>query len=152
MSGKAIIIAANPTFGLRGNVEEHIKHADKHGKVFWHLTPPGNRDISWVHPDIKKGYFYISGTDEVVYKFFIEEDTRKISEYKEANLENKVKKYIPPFRQNRWDENANRYALLIKNITRIDTEIPLSEFNVVNTGASAQKVRNYIIVYDREVL
>jgi len=149
MSDKAIIIAANPNYGDGGKVNKHIEHAEINGKVFWHLVPPGDRDISWAHPGIRKGYFYISGTDEVVYKFFIE-DARRISEYKDANLEDKMKKYIPEFRENRWKENANRYALLIKNINKINP-MRLDQFKLAATGKDVKRIMNYVIVFDKPI-
>ncbi len=153
MSDKAIIIAANSIYGEGGNVETHKRYAENNGKVFWYLVPPGRRDIPWANPDIKKGYFYISGTGEVKYKFLID-DARRISDFKNSNLENKVTKYIPEFRQYTWNDPDRNYfyALLIRNISRIDPGIPLYKFRLVNTGSPAQRVMNYIIVYDRAVL
>jgi hypothetical protein len=148
MSAEAIIIAVNQNYEDNGNITKHIEHAKNNDKVFWHLVPPGDRDISWAHPDIIKGYFFISGTNKIKYSFTIE-NVRKISEYKTANLESKVKDYIPKSRQERWDDNANRYAVLIKNIIKLEHEIPLNGFELVSTHRSVKRIMNYVIVFDK---
>ena len=152
MSDKAIIIAVNPLSGNNGDVEAHIKHAEKVGKVFWHLVPTGDRDIPWpeANEEIRKGYFYISGTNKIKYKFLIEK-VRRISEYKAEKLEDKVKDYILNSRQNRWDENANRYAVLITNIIKLENEIPLDAFQLVSTHQSVRRIMNYVIVFDEPI-
>jgi len=149
MSDKAIIIAANPKHGDGGDVEVHIRYAERYDKVFWDLTPPGQHDTEWANPEIRKGYFYISGTGEVKYKFLIE-DARRISEFKSSNLWDNVKKYVPDFRMNGW-KNPNTgywYGLLIKNIVKIPG-ISLDKFELANSNKPVERVQNYVIVLDR---
>jgi len=152
MSNKAIIIAANTELrDYLGNVEKHKEWADLHnGKVFWNLIPPGRRHIPWKNIDIKRGYFYISGSNEIQYKFFIER-AGTISEFKKQNLWNNVKMFIPDFRVEQWTDSGYDYfyALLIRNIEKIDP-IQLDNFQVINTGGYAQRVMNYIIIANRQ--
>lgn len=150
MSNKAIIIAANPEINDDlGNVEKHKEHAEQVGKVFWDLVPPGQREISWKHPEIQNGYFYISGTGKIQYKFLIDK-AGTVSEFKKSSLWDDEKKFIPKkIRNEQWEKYSYDYffALLIKNIVKIDP-ISLEEFQLVNTGESAKRVMNYIIVKD----
>lgn len=152
MSDKAIIIAANlELHDHLGNVESHKKWANNNDKVFWFLVPPGRRKVPWKHKvDVTKGYFYISGTREVQYKFLIE-DARTISEFKKPSLLNNVEKFVPDFRMKYWDGSncGYFYALLIKNIRKIH-EIPLCEFELINPCKPVERVQNYVIVQDKQ--
>jgi hypothetical protein len=150
MSNEAIIIAANiELHDNLGDVEEHKKLADKNGKVIWDIVPPGRRDIPWRHSEIRIGYFYISGTNEIQYKFLIE-DVKKISEFKNPKLWSSIKKFVPDFRMEYWKDSNDDYlyAFLIKNITKIHP-IPLQNFKLINTGGYAERVMNYVIVMDK---
>ncbi len=148
MSEEAIIIAANTEMRDHGNVEKHKEHADLFGKVFWNLFPPGNNKISWKHPGIKKGYFYISGTGKIQYTFLIEK-AGTVSEFKKSNL---WKDFIPEWRKEQWNVSGYDYnfALLIKNIRKIH-KIPLCEFKLINPSKSVERVQNYVIVHDKQI-
>ena len=150
---KAIIIAANPEISNDvGNVEKHKEHAEQVGKVFWMLVPPGQRKISWKHPEIEKGYFYISGTGTIQYTFSIAK-TGTVSKFIKSSLRNDEETFIPEFRKKYWDDPEYDYffALLIENISKLDKPKPLNKFKLFDMEKSVDRVQNYVIVSDKEV-
>lgn len=147
MSKKAILISANPNYGTGGDVNKHKEHADKFGKVFWPLIPPGDRDIKWAHDDIEKGYFYTSGTSKKIQYEFLIDNAGKISDFEFE----KHKRYLHEDREWLWKKPkyGYRYALLITNINKLTHEISLDKFTLARTNEPVKRVMNYVIVKDK---
>ncbi len=140
-NSKAIMIPANKQ-KLRelGDVELHRGHLRNYHGVFWDIIPAGDVDVPWNHPEIKSGYFYISGEGTVRYWMNIE----YIRRWKDLNLD-EVRKYIPGFRK---PEPPNCYAILIRSLEPLQIERKLEDFTLVSTGQQVELVRNYAIVND----
>jgi hypothetical protein len=138
---EAILIPANrQEFREVGDVELHRRHLKDNGGVFWDIIPAGDVDVPWKHPEIKSGYFYISGEGIVRYWMNIE----YIRRWKDLNLD-EVKKYLPSFRK---PELPNYYAILIRHLEPLQIERKLEDFTLVSTGQQVKLVRNYAIVKD----
>jgi len=159
--GKAIIVAANPyvLFDIGGegifmttdlgDVKKHIAHLKTHGGVIWGIWPPGGKSISWKHPEIRTGYFYIARDQIVKYRFELMCPIQRLGDFSEDEWA-KVEKYLPPFRKRAHEilgEVAKDiFILVIKSITPLRKERKLHEFKKWEDGTPVKMCRNYVII------
>ena len=152
MSGRSIIIAANPYFfyyhsgnNKYGDVEAHRSYLRDRGKVFWCVA--SRRDVGrpWSYPDIERGYFYIPKEKSIRYVFHIE----RIARLREFGSE--FDEFVPPWRKTYWHGRRHKhdFGFLIDEIESVSPELTLQDFVLANNNKTVRRVQNYVIAVEK---
>lgn len=145
-----------PTYPEIVSVEAHIEHLRNTGRVFWNLSPGGDKSnnvTQWKYPNINTGYFYLSTTQTIEYRFEIENNIQLI---RDLDINNQlIRSWIPYWRSGYFDRNIqnrnqifdnNGYAVLISNITRLNPVLYKEDFFLEKSHTHPKIIQNYVIV------
>ena len=147
-----------PSYPEIVSVDAHQRHLRDRRRVFWNLSPGGDKSNNvqnWKYPEINTGYFYISESQTIEYRFNID---RPIELIRDLDINNQlIRSWIPDWRLGYFDRNIqnrnqvfdnNGYAVLISNIIRLNPILHKEDFYLEKSHTHPKKIRNYVIVED----